>query len=56
MYEQELDSLLWKIDYKDVVFSENTPILNSKSKVLVSCCVVKELSHSNNVFLSQKEI
>ena len=32
MYEQELDSLLWKIDYKDIIFNENTPI-TPKTKV-----------------------
>ncbi|CAG2163896.1 unnamed protein product [Oppiella nova] len=26
MYEQELDSLLWKIDFKELIFSEYTPI------------------------------
>ena len=35
MYEQELDSLLWKVDYKDIIFSESTPI-TPKSKVYLT--------------------
>ncbi|KAG1713938.1 Resact receptor [Nymphon striatum] len=29
VYEQELDSLLWKIDYKDLIVNENTPTKNT---------------------------
>ncbi|CAM1291419.1 Uncharacterised protein g121 [Pycnogonum litorale] len=31
IYEQELDSLLWKIDYKDLIVNDSTPTTNNNS-------------------------
>jgi hypothetical protein len=36
MYEQELDSLLWKIDYQELILSEYIPIAAKTSKVRIN--------------------
>jgi hypothetical protein len=36
MYEQELDSLLWKIDYQELFLSEYIPIAAKTSKVSIN--------------------
>ncbi|XP_069156075.1 guanylate cyclase 32E isoform X2 [Procambarus clarkii] len=51
-YEQELDSLLWKIDYKDIKINEwtpnNIPAPNKLSRGLYSTVRTSQLSLSSN--------
>ncbi|GBM94023.1 Resact receptor [Araneus ventricosus] len=50
-YEQELDSLLWKIDYKDIQINEHTPSTNANrvSKNVHPLIRTSQVSLSSNV-------
>ncbi|KAJ8981643.1 hypothetical protein NQ317_000871 [Molorchus minor] len=48
-YEQELDSLLWKVDYKDIIISEESNCNNQGTKVTRS---IHPLIRTSQVSLS----
>ncbi|XP_054159900.1 atrial natriuretic peptide receptor 2-like [Oppia nitens] len=49
MYEQELDRLLWKIDYRDIIFNDTT-IVSSKSKTSLSSDTLSLMDNTNKSF------
>ncbi|KAG8266618.1 hypothetical protein J6590_085631 [Homalodisca vitripennis] len=52
-YEQELDSLLWKVDFKDIQMNDNEQASNNKINRACSNCFIKtRKKYHNSVFLT----